>query len=165
MIIVGIDPGVEYTGFAISCDGKKTAKTIRADSAIGAERLISIARQVVDSIVEAKATIAVFEDYGFGGGFFNVEVAELVGMIKWRLYEFRLPIEVCFLAPNTVKKVITGSGRATKAQVKKAISTLLETKVSHEADAVALTVVFERYLRGELDVETIRKIKARTYHV
>lgn len=164
MIILGIDPGVEYTGVAVLSNGKVTAKTIRALSGLGSERLISIARQVVDFIIASKADIVVFEDYGFGGGFFNVEVAELMGMIKWRVNEFSLPITLCFLAPNTVKKIIVGNGRATKAQVKKAVSEIIETKVSHEADAVALCLVYDKYRKSELDSETSRKIKARTYN-
>ena len=108
----------------------------------------------------------VFEDYGFGGKFFNTEVAEWVGAVKHQLKVRNIKCSVTFLAPNTVKKIVTGSGKAKDSEIKKAVENLFGDIVGtkHEIDALAIYHVFSLYLNGKLPKEVMRKIRGRTYN-
>lgn len=168
MIIVGIDPGTDHTGIAQYSNVRFSWKTIEEDSKFGVDKLIALAIRIVAYVINYNAEVVVIEDYGFGGKFFNVDVAELVGMIKFALKESKHRCQVIFLAPNTTKKYVTGDGRAKKKDMQLAIKEILKLKketklVSHEADAIALIVTYQKYLAGEMDEENTRKIKGRGY--
>lgn len=170
MKIFAIDPGTKYTGIAYG-EGNITKElvtdVIEPDKRFFAEdRLYHMALLIVKRIHGYKPDAVVFEDYGFGGSFFNVEVAELIGVTKFLMTQTGLNFEVMFIAPNTVKLQIAGNGRATKSQMKKAAKQLcsnLGLKMSHDADAVAIYEVARRYYAKELDAKTMRALKGRRF--
>jgi len=161
--IIAIDPGTSYTGF-LSYTGKVKLETLEVD-----KKLVSIGKlsAMVDKILSKikQGDFIVMEDYGFGGRFFNVQVPELVGILKYKLYKLK-KVKLMMIAPNTVKKLITGSGRATKAQVKKSVDLLSkENNVSfnttHEADSYAIFSVFLKFYSGNLDEKTMKALTGR----
>ena len=170
MKIFAIDPGTKYTGIAYgegTISKSLVTGVIEPDKKYFAEdRLYHMALLIVKRIHEVKPDVVVFEDYGFGGSFFNVEVAELMGVTKFLLTQTGLGLEVMFLAPNTVKLQIAGNGRASKSLMKKAAKKLcadLGLKMTHDADAVAIYEVARRFYAKELDTKTMRALAGRRY--
>ena len=166
--IVAFDPGLEYTGMATSENGAFTVGTIVPDREIyGFRKVANMAYKITSTISEKSVVIS--EDYGYGGRFMNVLVAELMGVIKTGLLDIGNLWFLTF-APNTIKRIATGSGKATKAQVKKAMKTtaqglglLLED--SHQADALAILHTYFKYISGEMDSKTMRAIDARIWRI
>lgn len=164
MIVLAIDPGVEFTGIAVKREGYVSTKTLTAEG-FGIERLASMVDEVMSIITFEKPDVVVLEDYGFGGKFFNVEVAELVGTIRYCLWSSGRDCQVVSLAPNTVKKLVAGNGRASKAEVGQAVRKVLTVPVGsdHEADALALLIVMGRFLTESLSAQDLRMIRGRMY--
>ena len=144
-------------------------ETIEADDLFGVNKLVRLCVEVLKYVQDRnKVEIIVIEDYGFGGKFFNVDVAELVGMLKVMFKYHNIKSKIVFLAPNTTKKCITGNGKAKKSAMVKGIKQILNLDkkvklVSHEADAIALIVTIQKYLTKGFNEEDTRKIQARSY--
>lgn len=166
--IVAFDPGLDYTGMAISFKGEFSVETVVPDEDIyGFRKIANMAYKIVSYIPERSVVVA--EDYGYGGRYMNVLVAELMGVIKTGLLDIGNLWFLTF-APNTIKKVAAGSGKATKAQVKKAMKTTaaglgLELEDSHQADALAILHTYFKYISGEMDAKTTRAIDARVWRI
>ena len=172
--IFAIDPGTKHTGVAYGTDKVLLkADLIEWDRAfVGEDRLYHMALRLVDMICEvfrgSKNNLVVFEDYGYGSRFFNVEVAELMGVIKFLLMVYAVKAEVLFVAPNTVKFQIVGKGRAKKVEVGRTIKKMYpvvdqKELSTHEADAVAIYVVGKRYNDNVLPADVMRKLKGRRF--
>ena len=165
MTVLAIDPGVDFTGVACKKDGYAFVKTLSGEG-FGVGRLVSMVEEIMAVITFEKPEVIVVEDYGFGGKFFNVEVAELVGSLKYCIRMTGLKCTVTALAPNTVKRVVTGNGRAKKPEVMKAVAAIVpgvRVKTDHEADALALLIVMGKCLNEELSAADLRMIRGRTY--
>jgi Holliday junction resolvasome RuvABC endonuclease subunit len=166
-IIMGVDPGTEHTGVAYSDNlGVCHVGTLGYKELFGIKKLWAMCEGILSMIHIHCPDFVVIEDYGMGKGFFNTDVSELVGMVRYSLFKSGKKCEVCFLAPNTIKKHLTGNGRAKKSEVMKSIKKLfpeVDIKASHEADALALLLTFKDYLAGNFEVEASKKIKNRTY--
>jgi len=163
--ILAIDPGTDYIGVAYLYNEKFIAKTITSDY-YGIKRLEDLVNRLVNIIEIVKPKFIGIEDYGYGGKFFNVEVAEIVGAIKYKLRSSKKKYEITFLAPNSVKLLVAGNGRATKPELRKAINkkySRLKIHTSHESDAMAIFAVMEDYLKGKINADASRRIKGRTY--
>ena len=76
--------------------------------------------------------LVVFENYAFRGNRVS-QLAELNGLLKYNFYLNEKDIEV--IAPPTIKKVITGNGRANKDEVRKSIKSNKEfSKIKFKND-------------------------------
>lgn len=163
MNILAIDPGTQGTGLAFTKLGSPEFKseTIEARKGIiGKEKLKCMAKDIMDIVNREKRDFIAIEDYGFGGKFFNIEVAELVGMLLWNLRD----VKIVFVAPNTVKKLVTGSGKATKSGMKKEIKNRYTEEGNttvHEFDAVGILEILESFLNGTMPDETRLKLVSR----
>ena len=111
----------------------------------------------------------VFENYSFGSPGRLTDLAELAGLYKGHIVK-GLEKSFDLIAPQTVKKIITGSGRADKDEVQKALGNFVInindfTFANYdESDAVAVAVSYgiqmERLQNGcEEDKEDTRKAK------
>lgn len=167
MRILAIDPGVMYTGIAFKESETKiiTHTVTPPEDLIGTDRQVYLVVTILNYIITYQPEIVVFEDYGFGRGHFNVEVAELVGALKYALNRAAAPVDILFLAPNTVKFQVTGEGRAKKPLVAAKVKELYGNIAfsSHESDALAIMHTFVKYERKEMDKITERKISGRIY--
>jgi Holliday junction resolvasome RuvABC endonuclease subunit len=167
-LLLGLDVGTRNTGFAYLEDERFFSQTIKQEKyPNGKMALIEMAEQVANAIIALKPTLIGFESYGYKRGFVNTDLGELIGMI---LYLIRnTGIDVLFLSPMTVKLLVTGEGRATKATVKKAVQGLytITGDTLHEYDAMALCHTVRLYIENKLDAKRMlafrRKIICMNY--
>lgn len=169
-VIMAVDPGIEYLGVAWSLeDGSIRSTTLVTRGLIGFKKILKLADLLLLLAKRIQPDIIVFEDYGFGGKFFNVVVAEFIGVVKQRFTESLVKdgVVYSFLAPTTVKKLVTNKGRLKgKSPIRTALKELgfvVEGKTVHELDALAVLVAYLKYEKGEVDEQTSRKIRGRTY--
>ena len=147
---MGVDPGLVATGFGVleAAPGAVTVLdagviTTAATQPLEA-RLNAIYRAVLQIIEARTPTFLVVEDlyteYKFP------RTAILMGHARGVIYlaARQLGVGVTALAPSEVKRAVTGSGSAGKAQVQRGVQTLLGLKdlprPSHVADALGLAV-------------------------
>lgn len=161
MVTLGIDPGLSLTGYA----------AIRADSlGLGAvevieagvfrldkkqtisKRLAELERDLTDLIKRTEPGCICVESLfaHFGHPRTAIIMAHARGVILLTAAKFRLPlVEV---PPATVKKAVTGNGRATKAQMQYAVATVLGLsslpKPVDVADAIAVALCGSRRFVG-----------------
>lgn len=151
--ILGVDPGLQRTGYAILAREGRQGKLIeggvlRTNPAQSlSERIGEIAVGLRDVIDEHRpGLLAVEMAIAHGRNHrSSLIVAQVRGAIMLVAADFKLP--VIHLAPTEVKRMLTGSGRASKAQVQAAIqnelrlSAVLEPNDVADASAIALSVL------------------------
>jgi crossover junction endodeoxyribonuclease RuvC len=151
--ILGIDPGLRYTGYGlieqrgarlsfISCGSIKT----RADRPL-AERLAEIHRALIDLIETQKPDEAAVEET-----FVNRDPQSALKLGQARGIALAAPalmgLPVAEYAANVVKKTIVGFGHAEKEQIAKMVRMLLPTSLaasSDAADALALAITHAQH--------------------
>lgn len=161
MIILGIDPGTATTGFgcinitdisAVTGKGLQVIEwgLIETDkSLLKEERLEIIFERTLKLIERFKPDVFVFEKVFFSN---NAKTVIAVGQAQgvMLLAARKLNIFVAEYAPGTIKKLITGSGRANKKEVQEHVRRILGNKVKSEkkkkthfdnaADALAIAM-------------------------
>jgi crossover junction endodeoxyribonuclease RuvC len=151
--VLGIDPGVKRTGYAvIARDGRAgrllEGGVIRTDRNRSlADRLSEIASGLREVIAEHRpGLVAVEQAFAHRRNLqSSLSIAHARGVILLIAAEQHLP--VIHLAPSEVKRLLTGSGRASKEQVQAAIrmelrlKTVLEPHDVADASAIALCVL------------------------
>ncbi|MDF2965687.1 MAG: ruvC [Rickettsiaceae bacterium] len=146
MIILGIDPGINCTGWAIieTQKSKSTyiasgAITTNADQALG-DRLAKICQELNFILDKYSPQLAAMEEV-----FINknpqssLKLSHARGAIMATIALKR--ISLCEFAPNQVKKTVVGVGRAEKSQIQHMISMLISGAKfckADEADALAV---------------------------
>lgn len=167
MSIVAIDIGTKFTGLVAGPENLLVT-TISADKGDLAEmRLMKIAHKVLEIISKRKPEYVIIEDYAMGRTF-NVEVAELMGMMKMLMSEkFKGKMQIGFLNPSMIRAVLCGDGRSSEQQIKEAVKDEYGDiyKTIHEVDALAIYHVFNKYLKEELDGRRMRMIRSRVYEL
>jgi crossover junction endodeoxyribonuclease RuvC len=157
---MGVDPGLVATGFGVleaSERGVRVAEAGVIATAAGEalEARLNAIHRAVHRIVEAQAPeLLVVEDlyteYKFP------RTAVLMGHARGVIYlaARQLGVPVLALAPAEVKRAVTGNGSAGKAQVQRAVQTLLGLSAaphpSHVADALGLAVTGMARVTGRL---------------
>lgn len=148
VIALGIDPGLRATGYSV-IQGDRTGCRLRGLGLVRASaddllpRLEEIHRGVLDIIGEFEPDLVVVEDLFTHPTFPRTALllAHVRGVIYLTAAQAALSVEA--LAPAAVKRALTGSGRASKAQVQAMVALLLSLKTlpdSHAADASALAM-------------------------
>lgn len=161
MIILGIDPGTATTGFgcinitdvsAVTGKGLQVIEwgLIETDkSLLKEERLEIIYERTLKLISKFKPDVFVFEKVFFSN---NAKTVIAVGQAQgvMLLAARKLNVFVAEYAPGTIKKLITGSGRANKKEVQEHVRRILGNKVKSEkkkkthfdnaADALAIAM-------------------------
>ena len=161
MVTLGIDPGLSLTGYA----------AIRADSlGVGELKIVEAGvfrfdrRQLIPiRLAELERDLtALIERTGpgcicveslfahFGHPRTAIIMAHARGVILLTAAKHRLPLVE--ISPATVKKAVTGNGRATKAQVQYAVATVLGLaslpQPADVADAIAVAMCGSRRYAG-----------------
>ncbi len=142
MIIIGIDPGTQTTGFGIIEIKNKKAKALDWGCIItdlkktDGERLVEINEQVNNLILKYNPCFLAVEKLFF---FKNLKtalpVSQAKGVILLAACKNKIPIYE--FTPLEVKMTITGYGRAEKKQVQKMIENLLKIKKPIKKDDAA----------------------------
>ena len=117
MIVCGIDPSLTRT--AVCVGSSLTDITMRTfesrnlgpDVSDRMRRLIPLAAQIDSLLAETKPDLILIEGYSFGSTNRISEMAEWGGCLRWHLVDHAPVLEV---APSTLKKFVTGSGKGEK---------------------------------------------------
>ena len=158
--VMGVDPGLMATGFGVLEARPGEVAVVDAgviSTSIGQtlEARLNALHTAVHRIIEARRpSLVIVEDlyteYKFP------RTAILMGHARGVIYlaARQLDVAVLALAPSEVKRAVTGSGSAGKAQVQRAVQTLLGLaglpRPSHVADALGLAVTGMARLTGRL---------------
>ncbi len=138
MIILGIDPGTATTGFGLIRKELTGVEVIewglietKKDKA-PAERLAEIYEKLLSLLDKHKPDVVVMEMVFFASNAKTViRVGQAQGVIL--LSAASSNIRVIEYAPGTIKKVISGDGRANKIAMQKAVRKIFGAKVRSEA--------------------------------
>lgn len=145
MRIIGIDPGIATTGFAIlEMDADKKIKLLDVGAIITdkknpfSNRLNAIATDLKTILRQWKPAGAGIEQVFFSKNVKTaIKVSHARGVILETLEEYGIP--VVEFNPMQVKNALTGDSKADKLQMKKMVQCLLGRSVKNDdmADAIA----------------------------
>lgn len=145
MKILGIDPGIANTGWAVLEERKVIATgTIRTSPKMARPaRLYKIRCELALVLGFYEPSRVVMERLGrFTRNTAHTSV-EAQGVIRLTCWEYSRYTHD--FAPMQVKKAVTGNGRATKDEVAEVVRAITgwEGGSNHEADAVAIALTFQ----------------------
>src|SRR5207249_5062082 len=151
-LIVGIDPGLAGTGFALLAEPNRVVACGTVSTIPGREgpRLVAIANHLRALIAEHHPSEASLEELFMGRNATSaMGVAQARGAILAVLEECHIP--VFQYKPSQVKIVLTGYGKADKSQIARMIAAQVkmpEGKIDeHARDAVAIAMCHLRSRR------------------
>ena len=142
MRILGIDPGLQVTGYGVLESHDRSLKLIEAGvvrtnrSESLEERLHELARQIGEIIRQLEPSAVAIEDLysHYAHPKTAIIMGHARGIVFLKAAEAGLP--VFQYAATRIKKALTGNGRATKAQMQLMVkSTLALESVPEPADA------------------------------
>lgn len=147
-MILGIDPGLENTGWAVIKDGRLVGVGVILTSKKGSSqaRLKKIYEEIQKIIKKEKVNVVSMESLFFAKNAKSaLEVAEAIGVIKIAAED--LKVAVFEYTPLQIKMALVGYGRAEKEQVEVMVRQSLgieeNIKPSHASDAVAAALTHE----------------------
>ena len=152
MLILGIDPGIAITGYALlNCTPENTCvmtsgsiKTSKSQSE--ADRLAELYKDMDEIIKTYKPDLASIEKLFYFKNLKTViPVAQARGVLLMALSQNNIPISE--YTPLQVKQTITGFGRATKEEVKQMTQLALNSpmpKLDDTVDAIAIALCHSR---------------------
>lgn len=151
MIVLGIDPGLSATGYAVLEAGNGRLRVRASGCARSASRqpIESRVRAIYDELLSVAARwrpqVAALE--GLYSEYAYPRTAIMMGHVRGVicLAADQAGARVLELSPAEVKQAITGSGRASKEQIRRAVTRMLSLKEppdsEHICDALALALV------------------------
>jgi crossover junction endodeoxyribonuclease RuvC len=138
MIVLGIDPGTATTGYSILEVNGRGLTPLEFDLIetkkhfTHAERLSMIYDHVKEIIRSTNPDVMAIEKVFFAA---NAKTAIAVGQAQGVLFlaaaDFKLP--VVEYAPGTIKKVVSGDGRADKKAMQKALRSIFGASIRSKA--------------------------------
>lgn len=148
MRILGIDPGIAITGYAL-LDVQKDNITVSSSGSIRTDknkatpdRLVELYADMSEIIKTFKPDVAAIEQlFYFKNLKTIIPVAQARGVITMALAQNN--IQIAEYTPLQVKQTITGFGRATKDEVKQMTQLALNTqmpKLDDTVDAIAIAL-------------------------
>lgn len=146
MIVLGIDPGIANTGWAVVAGGAKPSAvahgTIVTSSRSAAETRLASIHDVIAGVIDEHGVDAVaLEDVFFGR---NTSSALAVGQARGVSLAIAgtRGIACHSYTPQHVKQAVVGRGRADKTQVQRMVTALLGVtpETDHAADALAVAL-------------------------
>lgn len=151
-LILGIDPGLAATGFALLTEGGDlvTSGTLRTSPGAAGRRLVHIATELEVLLSRFRVGEAALEELFMGRNRTSaMGVAQARGVVLLTLAKASVP--VFEYKPAQVKSSLTGYGMATKAQLGRMLGLQMagigKEMDDHAADAVALAVCHSRSRR------------------
>ena len=148
-IVIGIDPGLASVGYGLVAESGGQLQYLAhgcittSPGTPSGERLKIIFDSIIQLIDQYKPSCGGVEDlYFFRNVSSALPVAEARGVIKLAFTQGGVPFVE--FTPNAIKKSVTGSARADKAQVQEMVRLLLGLnavpKPDHAADALAAAI-------------------------
>lgn len=161
MIVLGIDPGIAITGWAVVSEEKGKVKLLSSGAFTTAHslstplRLLKLHKSLNNLILSQKPDVASLESLFFNT---NAKTALIVGqargVVMLALSQQEIPITE--YTPLQVKMALTGYGRADKNQIQQMVKTILHIpKILTpddvaDAAAIALTHCFSYHLKQQI---------------
>jgi crossover junction endodeoxyribonuclease RuvC len=148
--IIGIDPGLAKTGFAVVEPLQRGGRVCHAGNINTdpghslEERLSTIYHELSQILRKWNPNLMVLEDVFVVKQFpmAAIQLGEVRGVIRLAAKNMSIPISE--MKPTEVKSALTGSGRADKGQIKRVVRRLLHIedsiKSDHISDAMALAL-------------------------
>lgn len=152
-VFAGLDMSLSATGFcAINLPAKAGTHRLHNHSVLnigtidpgnltGPARLEHIFNRLAPLLEELKPSLVAIEGYAHGASFQAHALGEVGGMTRLLMWKLGIPyVEV---QPTTLKQWLTGKGKATKPQIRKAIVSKWgrDIKDNNQADAFGLACV------------------------
>jgi crossover junction endodeoxyribonuclease RuvC len=151
MIVLGVDPGLSATGYAVldTGNGRPVVRASGCARSAGSSPVEARVRAIYDEVSgvlsEWRPGLAVLEglyaDYRFP------RTAVMMGHVRGVicLAADQVGARVLEVAPAEVKRALTGSGRASKDQIRRAVTRMLGLRAAprseHVCDALAMALV------------------------
>lgn len=155
MKILGIDPGLQKTGYAL-IEARENIKLLESGVLVSEkqswkEAIVEITDQIEDLIdYFSPDEIAIEGIYTFLNPLSALKLAHLKGAIFYVLAKKKLSFHE--YPPSVVKKSITGRGNASKNLVKNYVEKIVGCKLSGSDSADALSIAITHYImRGRDD--------------
>ena len=126
---------IEYSGYTTVIKGETDAKRL-ADVFVFVSQLIET---VQPTVIVIERTIS------FAGSFITGQISQNTGVILCAIGNRQTDIPIEYVYPTSVKKSLTGSGKASKADMKKVVAEYVPniSKLSeHAIDALANGIYF-----------------------
>jgi crossover junction endodeoxyribonuclease RuvC len=163
MLILGIDPGTATTGFGVINSTSKGEEVVEfglistENNGHPGKRLIDINKQITALLKKVNPEVIAIEKLFFATNIKTaMSVGQAIGVIMYTIA--RANISLIEYAPGTIKKAISGNGRADKKEMQKAVRKILGAKVRsrvHEkthfdnsADALAVALCHAYNIKG-----------------
>jgi len=138
--ILALDLSLAGTGVASISSGEFLIKTLKPPKTAkdGMGRLHWILDQIKIATVQDKPSLVVMEDMAYAARDRNHERAGLAYLVRYFLWGAKIPYVL--VAPTSLKKFTTGSGKAEKSSVMMTVFKRwgVESKNDNEADAYSL---------------------------
>jgi len=152
MKVVGVDPGLRVSGYAVVEQGQKTgeirvldAGVIKADEALALEKRLGQIYNDIDALLnEHKVDIMAVEE--LYAHYEHPRTAILMGHARgmFLLAAANHGVKVVSFAATRIKKCLTGHGRASKQQMQQAVAQQLKLgqvpRPADVADALAIAM-------------------------
>ena len=154
--ILGLDPGLCNLGWGVvDWDGARLSfvacGTIKTDAEQPMGQRLATLFAGIEEVVQlwAPGEAAVEETFVNGNARSALKLGQARGVAL--LVPARLGLDVAEYAPNTVKKTVTGSGHADKAQIRAMLGYLLpkaNPNTADAADALAVAITHAHHRRA-----------------
>lgn len=122
MQTIGIDPGLNDIGAAILDDGKLLADVhLKSEGTREAERIYKMVSGIMSFLRHhgvSRSSLLALEGYAYAGHRV-AQFAELGGHLRVLLWQIKMPLII--VPPNTLKKFVTGDGRAKQPQMAQSV--------------------------------------------
>lgn len=152
--IIGIDPGLQNTGFGVIDykDGHFThiahgAITTTRDDSLGV-RLLAIYNRLFAILDKYEPDVAGIEKLFFARNVTSaISVSQAQGVVELGFAQMNIPLTE--YTPNQIKQAVTGTSRADKETVERCVKLILNMdlapKPDHAADALAAAITRANY--------------------
>jgi Holliday junction resolvasome RuvABC endonuclease subunit len=145
MKVIALDIGVGKTGYSIWENNFLIGiGTLKVNTKYRSELSTSMAEQILNLIKVQKPGYLAVEDYAFSSGFFNMDQAEALGIVKHFVIYSTENMKLFLVPITTAKKIVTGSGKGKKSAVKKSVKELgFVAGDVHQYDSIAIYLAFK----------------------
>ncbi|WP_102272460.1 crossover junction endodeoxyribonuclease RuvC [Cytobacillus massiliigabonensis] len=143
--IMGIDASLTNSGIAITTFNKKIIilQTIKTTSNTPVKERILFVHQELERLIEEFNVRLVLIENNYTGG--SKEVNWIIGVIY--LITAKRGLEIKTYPPSTIKKVVTGNGRANKKEIKPSINKIFGELRTNEHIRDALAIIHCYFLK------------------
>ena len=145
---MGVDLALRLTGVCVLDSQGFHPTLINASKLRGRRRLAFIRDALVRLVMAQRPDTVALEGYSIMSENRSFDLGEVAGVIKLLTVDAEIPLIIA--APKQLKKFVTGSGTASKAQMIEHVAKHygVVTADDNEADAVGLAKLAEVYLTG-----------------